>query len=54
MVVPSLVSGGFLIAGMVISHEANLGEFPHETRLDELVDELVVPIDKGFLACRKL
>jgi hypothetical protein len=54
MVVPSLVSGGFLIAGNVISHEANPGKYPHITGLCDRVDALVVPIGKGLFACRKL
>ena len=53
IVVPRLVSGGFLVADNVISHREALVSFLDNAMQDVRVDALVVPIGKGVLACRK-
>ncbi|MBW8010460.1 MAG: O-methyltransferase [Chloroflexi bacterium] len=54
MVVPSLVSGGFLVADNVISHEQHLQPLVDKAEKDERVDSIVVPLGKGLLVCRKI
>jgi predicted O-methyltransferase YrrM len=54
LVIPNLVPGGLLLADNAINHYETLKpmiEFAHN---DSRVDDLVVPIGKGVLCCRKV
>ncbi len=53
LVVPSMVSGGLLVADNVISHQEDLKPFVDHAVADRLVDAVVVPIGKGELVCRR-
>ena len=53
LVVPNLVPGGILVADNAISHATELAGFIAHTQKDPRVDELVLPIGKGILVCRK-
>lgn len=53
LIVPSLVSGGILVADNAINHYDQLGPLIQRALNDERVDALVVPIGKGELVCRK-
>lgn len=53
LVVPRLVTGGYLVADNVISHRETLVSFLEQAMQDDRVDALVVPIGKGVLVCRK-
>jgi predicted O-methyltransferase YrrM len=54
MVVPRLAPGGIFVADNVISHQDDLQEFIDKAEADETVDNVVVPIGKGVLVCRKV
>jgi caffeoyl-CoA O-methyltransferase len=53
LVVPCLVSGGFLVADNAINHYETLKPMIDRALCDERVDALVVPIGKGELLLRK-
>jgi len=52
-IVPSMVSGGLLVADNAISHEQVLQPMLRRALTDSRVDSLVVPIGKGLLLCRR-
>lgn len=54
MVIPSLVSGGLLVADNAINHREALQPMLNMALSDERVDSIVVPIGKGLLVSRKL
>jgi len=54
LVVPHLLSGGWLVADNVISHAEQLQPFVDHAMNDPRVDSLVVPVGRGELICRKL
>ncbi len=54
LVVPSLVSGGLLVADNMLSHAEALRPFREQAENDARVDALVVGVGKGLLLCRKL
>jgi predicted O-methyltransferase YrrM len=54
VVVPKLVSGGYLIADNAINHRDTLYPMIEQSLKDHRVDAMVVPVGKGLLICRKL
>lgn len=54
LIVPNLVSGGWLVADNAISHKDELAEVLERAERDERVDAVVVPVGKGLLVCRKI
>ncbi|KPJ73585.1 methyltransferase [candidate division TA06 bacterium DG_78] len=52
--IPTMVSGGILVADNIISHHEILQPMVDRVLDDERVDALVVPIGNGELVCRKL
>ncbi len=54
LVVPRLVSGGFLVADNAINHRETLQPMLDRALTDVRVDAMIVPIEKGELVCRKL
>jgi caffeoyl-CoA O-methyltransferase len=54
LVIPSLVSGGLLLADNAINHQQALGPMLDRALDDARVDALIVPIGKGVLVCRKI
>lgn len=54
LIIPSLVSGGLLVADNAINHRAVLQPVLEHALADKRVDALVVPIGKGVLLCRKI
>jgi predicted O-methyltransferase YrrM len=54
LVIPSLKSGGLLLADNVLSHPAELGPFVDFVSADGRVDVMVVPIGRGVLLCRRI
>jgi len=53
-VIPSMVSGGILLADNAINHAESLRPMLERAVSDERVDAIVAPIGKGVLVCRKL
>lgn len=53
LVVPNMVSGGFLVADNVLSHADILQPFVDHAMADTRVDAMIVPIGKGELLCRR-
>jgi predicted O-methyltransferase YrrM len=51
--VPTLTSGGLLVADNAINHREILQPVIDRALADDRVDVLVVPIGKGLLVCRK-
>jgi predicted O-methyltransferase YrrM len=53
-VVPSMVSGGLLVADNVISHAGDLSSFLDRAESDERMDTLVAPVGEGVLLARRI
>jgi len=54
LVVPNLVSGGWLIADNAINHRETLQPVLDQAHADGRVDAVIVPIGQGELVCRKI
>jgi predicted O-methyltransferase YrrM len=53
LIIPRLLSGGWLVADNVVSHAEQLRPFVECAMNDPRVDSVVVPIGRGELVCRK-
>ena len=53
IIIPSMVSGGILVADNAIDREEELRPMLDRVLNDDRVDALVVPVGKGQLVCRK-
>ena len=54
LVIPKMVTGGYLVADNVISHRDALKSVVEDAENDARVDAMVAPIGKGLLVCRKI
>jgi predicted O-methyltransferase YrrM len=54
MVIPKLITGGWLVADNAINHRETLQPMLERALADERVDALIVPIGNGELICRKV
>ena len=54
LIVPRMVSGGLLVCDNAISHKDVLQPFVDLALIDERVDAVVVPIERGELVCWKV
>jgi caffeoyl-CoA O-methyltransferase len=54
VVVPNMVSGGYMIADNAINHRDTLEPMIEKSLRDQRVDAMVAPVGKGLLICRKL
>lgn len=53
LVIPKMVTGGYLVADNLISHQDTLKSVADDAEHDPRVDAIVAPIGKGLLVCRK-
>lgn len=53
LVIPKMVTGSYLVADNVISHQDALQSVADDAENDPRVDAMVAPIGKGLLVCRK-
>ena len=53
LVIPKMVTGGYLVADNVISHQDALKSVVADAESDPRVDAMVATIGKGLLVCRK-
>ena len=53
-VLPTMVSGGFLVADNVISHAADLSSFLDRAESGKRMDTMVVPVGSGVLLARRV
>lgn len=54
LIVPRLIPGGLLLVDNTVSHGEALSVWLAEVEGDDRLDNLIVPIGKGVLLCRKL
>jgi predicted O-methyltransferase YrrM len=54
VILPNMVSGGILVADNAISDEAALRPKLDRALADTGVDEMIVPVGRGELVCRKV
>ncbi len=54
LVIPKMVTGAYLVADNVISHQDALSPVVDDAENDPRVDAMVATIGKGLLVCRKL
>ena len=51
---PNMVADGLLIFDNVISHQDNLEKFLEVVKSDPNFDQVILPVGKGLLVCRKI
>ena len=54
MVIPKLVSGGWLVADNAINHRESLQPMLDQALADPRVDAMILPLEKGELVCRRI